>query len=170
MMENRVTWNDTLTISCPEGFHVMDEEERSRLNFYGEGECECLSDPDRHIIISIGWARLNGLGAAATQCTSEYCIVESYRDGEALYRLAQAYFDAGNVNAAEKEVLDYIEVSTPHTYWLARSFILLSDVYKKMGKTLDARQYLLSLQQNYQANDDIADMIRERLNQLDNKQ
>ena len=24
---------------------------------------------------------LNGLGAAATQCTSEYCIVESYRDG-----------------------------------------------------------------------------------------
>lgn len=89
---------------------------------------------------------------------------------EAKYRLAQAYFDAGNVNAAEKEVLDYIEVSTPHTYWLARSFILLSDVYKKMGKTLDARQYLLSLQQNYQANDDIADMIRERLNQLDNKQ
>lgn len=25
---------------------------------------------------------LNGLGAAATQCTSEYCIVESYRDGQ----------------------------------------------------------------------------------------
>ena len=85
---------------------------------------------------------------------------------EAKYRLAQAYFDAGNTNAAEKEVLDYIEVSTPHAYWLARSFVLLSDVYKKMGRTLDAKQYLLSLQQNYQADDDIADMIKDRLNQL----
>ena len=56
--------NHELRFECPEGFHVMDEEERSKLNFYGEGECECLSDPDRHIIISIGWARLGGLGAA----------------------------------------------------------------------------------------------------------
>ena len=52
--------------------------------------------------------------------------------------------------AAEKELLNYIEQSTPHAYWLARSFILLSDVYHATGKDLDARQYLLSLQQNYQ--------------------
>ena len=27
MTENRVTWNDALTISYPEGFHVLDEAE-----------------------------------------------------------------------------------------------------------------------------------------------
>ena len=48
---------------------------------------------------------------------------------EAKYKVAQIYFDAGQTEQAEKEVLDYIEVSTPHTYWLARSFVLLSDVY-----------------------------------------
>lgn len=85
---------------------------------------------------------------------------------EAKYLLAQLYFDSGNMEAAEKELLDYIEQSTPHTYWLARSFILLSDVYAKMGRTLDARQYLLSLQQNYQAEDDIAGRIKNRLDQL----
>ena len=53
--------------------------------------------------------------------------------------------------------------STPHAYWLARSFVLLSDVYMKLGRELDAKQYLLSLQQNYQADDDIAGMIQTRL-------
>lgn len=85
---------------------------------------------------------------------------------EAKYLLAQLYFDGGETKKAEKEVLEYIEVSTPHAYWLARSFVLLSDIYVKMGRELDARQYLLSLKQNYQADDDIAGMIETRLKEL----
>lgn len=85
---------------------------------------------------------------------------------EAKYLSAQLYFDNGETGKAEKEVLDYIEVSTPHAYWLARSFVLLSDVYMKLGRNLDAKQYLLSLQQNYQADDDIAEMIETRLAKL----
>ena len=67
-------------------------------------------------------------------------------------------------------MLDYIEVSTPHAYWLARSFVLLSDIYVKMGRELDARQYLLSLQQNYQGDDDIAGMIKSRLAKLNKEE
>ncbi|MCE2616886.1 tetratricopeptide repeat protein [Phocaeicola oris] len=88
---------------------------------------------------------------------------------EAKYRLAQAYFDTGNTSEAEKIVLEYIKESTPHAYWLARSFVLLSDVYMKIGKELDAKQYLLSLQQNYKENDDIQEMIKSRLKKMDNK-
>lgn len=85
---------------------------------------------------------------------------------EAKYLVAQQYYTAGEYAAAEKELLDYIERSTPHAYWLARSFVLLSDVYMAMDKKLDARQYLLSLQQNYHANDDIQGMIESRLEKL----
>lgn len=85
---------------------------------------------------------------------------------EAKYMVAQIYFDEGKVKDAEKEVLEYIEVSTPHAYWLARGFVLLSDVYVKLGRNLEAKQYLLSLQQNYQADDDIAGMIETRLSKL----
>lgn len=88
---------------------------------------------------------------------------------EAKYVLAQLYFDAGETAKAEKEVLDYIEVSTPHAYWLARSFVLLSDIYVKMGRDVDAKQYLLSLKQNYQEDDDIQEMIETRLKQLGNE-
>ena len=85
---------------------------------------------------------------------------------EAKYRLAQYLFDTGKTADSEKEVLNYLEVSTPHTYWLARSFVLLSDIYAKLDRKLEARQYLLSLKQNYQANDDIAGMIESRLEKL----
>lgn len=85
---------------------------------------------------------------------------------EARYLLAQLYFNTGETVLAEKEVLDYIDESTPHAYWLARSFVLLSDVYMKMNKKLDAQQYLLSLQQNYTEKDDIQEMIESRLKQL----
>ena len=85
---------------------------------------------------------------------------------EAKYLVAQLLYNEGQYAEAEKVVLNFIEQSTPHAYWMARSFILLSDVYVAMDKKLDARQYLLSLQQNYHADDDIAGMIEERLAKL----
>lgn len=85
---------------------------------------------------------------------------------EAKFLVAQSLYDTKEYQGAEKELLNYIEQSTPHAYWLARSFVLLSDVYVAMGKNLDARQYLLSLEQNYQANDDIQSMIESRLKKL----
>lgn len=85
---------------------------------------------------------------------------------EAKYLVALQLYKAHEYAAAEKEILNFIEQSTPHAYWLARSFILLSDVYVSMDKKLDARQYLLSLQQNYHADDDIEQMINERLEKL----
>lgn len=85
---------------------------------------------------------------------------------EAKYLVAQQLYNAREYAAAEKEILNFIDQSTPHAYWLARSFILLSDVYVAMDKKLDARQYLLSLQQNYRADDDIEGMIKERLEKL----
>ena len=86
---------------------------------------------------------------------------------EAKYLLAQLYYDNHQLDKAEKEVLDYINVSTPHSYWLARSFILLADVYMSSDRNIEAKQYLLSLRQNYQANDDIASMIESRLAKLE---
>ena len=88
---------------------------------------------------------------------------------EAKYLLAQLYYDIRQYDSAEKEVLDYINVSTPHSYWLARSFILLADVYMQGEKYIEAKQYLISLGQSYQAKDDIAAMIEERLKSLESK-
>ena len=85
---------------------------------------------------------------------------------EAKYLLAQSYYDGNELDKAEKELLNFIEKGTTHRYWLARGFVLLSDVYVRKGDKFQARQYLTSLQKNYKGNDDIAGMITERLAKL----
>lgn len=87
---------------------------------------------------------------------------------EAKYLVARQYYETKDYATAEKELLNFIDQSTPHAYWLARGFILLSDTYVAMGRQPDARQYLLSLQQNYHADDDIKSMIDTRLKKLNN--
>lgn len=87
---------------------------------------------------------------------------------EAKFRLAEMYYADNKYGEAEVVLLDYIEVSTPHTYWLARSFVLLADVYMQTNREIEGKQYLLSLQQNYTEDDDIAIMIEERLSKIQN--
>lgn len=82
---------------------------------------------------------------------------------ESDYLLSQFLYDSGDKEGAEKVIMAFIKEGTPHMYWLARSFILLSDIYKSQGKDVEARQYLLSLKSNYTENDDIAEMIAARL-------
>jgi TolA-binding protein len=85
---------------------------------------------------------------------------------EAKYMKAQIMFDTDRYEECEQEIMSYIEESTPHAYWLARSFVLLADLYAAQERDMEARQYLLSLQHSYSGEDDIADMIAERLNNL----
>ena len=87
---------------------------------------------------------------------------------EAKYLLAQLYYDQNNDKEAEKVLMDFIEDGTPHQYWLARGFVLLADIYIRQGDDFQARQYLTSLQNNYKGEDDIADMIADRLGKLKN--
>ncbi|MDR0681224.1 MAG: tetratricopeptide repeat protein [Dysgonamonadaceae bacterium] len=86
---------------------------------------------------------------------------------EAKYLLAQYYFDTNHAIEAKIVIQDYIQQGTPYPYWLAKSFILLSDIYAAENDKLQARQYLESLQVNYKnTNDDIHKNIKERLAKL----
>ena len=92
---------------------------------------------------------------------------------EAKFLVAQMLFEDGSYDFCEDEINEFIEMSTPHTYWMARSFILLADLYAAQGKTMEAKQYLLSLQNNYEGDDNIAEIIADRLEALaanENKQ
>ncbi|MDR0732621.1 MAG: tetratricopeptide repeat protein [Dysgonamonadaceae bacterium] len=86
---------------------------------------------------------------------------------EAKYLLAQNYFDNKQIGRAKDVISDYTRQGTPHAYWLARSFILMSDICLAEGDKLQARQYLESLQNNYKRQgDDIRSIINERLGKM----
>lgn len=85
---------------------------------------------------------------------------------EAKYLYAEYLFMQGDVQQAESEVFDFIGKNTPYQYWLARAFVLLADIYVAQGDDFQAKQYLISLRENYNENDDIKQLIEERLKEI----
>lgn len=80
------------------------------------------------------------------------------------FNLARYYADNGDDKKAMEAVNRLIEANPPHDYWLARGFILLSDLLRRRGDKFEADEYLKSLRDNYPGEEaDIFKMIDERL-------
>jgi TolA-binding protein len=80
---------------------------------------------------------------------------KSSEGAESKYWVAQMLYDQTKKDLAEKEVFDFIDKGTSHQYWLARSFILLSEIYHDRNENFQAIQYLQSIKENYSGDDDI---------------
>ena len=79
---------------------------------------------------------------------------------------AQALFNAGQYQQAEQQLNQAIDKGISKPYWLARAFVLLSDIYKAEGRMVEAKQTLESLRANYKENDDIKEMIERRMEEI----
>lgn len=82
---------------------------------------------------------------------------------ESKYLLAQAYFNMNALDNSESEIMAFAQMNTLHQYWLAKAMILLADISLKREDTYQAQQYLLALQANYHAQDDIQSIIADKL-------
>lgn len=105
----------------------------------------------------------NDLQSVATE-------VRTRQGAEAKYLLCEAAFRQGDLDKAEAGIMEFAGMNTQHQYWLAKSFVLLSDVYVKRRDDFQAKQYLLSLQSNYRTQDDIQDTIKQRLAQIEERE
>lgn len=93
--------------------------------------------------------------------------VETLYGSMAAVELGSYYYNAADYKAAESAVNKLLDSSTTHQYWMARGFILLSDIYAKRGDKFQAREYLESLKSNYPGKEaDIFEMIDKRLKAL----
>lgn len=107
----------------------------------------------------------SGDGEAARQLWQSIAgMTDDLNGTKSAYYLAQSYFDADMPDKAKDTVEKLTASGTPHSYWLARGFILLSDIYASQGKQFEAREYLNALRENYPGNEsDIFMMIDSRL-------
>lgn len=89
---------------------------------------------------------------------------ESIYGARSAYYLAEYYFNSGMTDEAWQAVNALVESNTPHSYWLARGYILMSDLYRAQGDTFEADEYLKVLRENYPGTEpDIFEMIEIRL-------
>lgn len=134
---------DELTASLPE-----ESEEMPEIQFFGANADFHLNNTNQAI---------KTFSALSKKPSTIYGAMS------AVY-LSQHYLDSKNYKKARSVVEELINSGTPHQYWLARGFIILSDINRAEGNTFEANEYLKTLQNNYPGNEaDIFQMIEQRL-------
>jgi TolA-binding protein len=92
----------------------------------------------------------------------------SAEGAEAKYLVAQILYDKQKLKESEKEIMDFIDKNSPHQFWLAKSFLLLSDIYLKSGDEFQAKHTLKSVVENYPDKDDgIIELTNKKLQQIE---
>ena len=93
--------------------------------------------------------------------------VTSAEGAESKYRVAELLNRKGQSADAEKIINEFINQNTPHQFWMARMFLLLSDISIGKGDKLQARATLQALKDNYPVDSDgILDEVKSKLNSL----
>jgi TolA-binding protein len=91
--------------------------------------------------------------------------VKSLNGAKGAVALGEYYISTKQYDKALTSMKQFIDEGTPHNYWLARGYITLADAYYAKGKKSTAREYMVSLRENYPGTEsDIKEMITERIN------
>jgi len=98
---------------------------------------------------ALALCRLGRYDAAATLWERAAADTDELYGAMSACRLGQMYLDNKRLDDAMRVANALVDSNTPHEYWLARGFILLSDVLRARGKTFEADEYLRSLRDNY---------------------
>ena len=80
--------------------------------------------------------------------------VNSKEGAESKYRMIEIMYEQDEMDNAEKEIFEFIDMSTPHQYWIGMSFLTLSDIYTVKGDVFSAINALQSLIDYYTIPDD----------------
>ncbi len=88
----------------------------------------------------------------------------SAEGAESKFLVAEILFERQKLKEAENEIMDFIDKNSPHQFWLAKSFLLLSDIYLKNGDEFQAKHTLKSIEENYPEKEDgILETTRQKL-------
>jgi tetratricopeptide (TPR) repeat protein len=80
--------------------------------------------------------------------------VNSREGAESEYRVIEILYEQNKMDQAEEEVYRFIEMNTPHQYWMGMAFLTLSDIYIAKGDEFSAINSLQSLIDYYTIPDD----------------
>ena len=80
--------------------------------------------------------------------------VNSREGAESKYMVIEILYERGELDEAEKQVYAFIEMNTPHQYWMGMAFLTLSDIYIEKGDEFSAINSLQSLIDYYTIPDD----------------
>jgi len=126
---------------------------------------------EAHFIIAKSYYGLDRFALALEEFKKVATEVKSPEGAESKYRVAEIYYVRKEYQKAEDEVFNFIDLSTPHQYWMAKAFIVLADVYIQKGDNFQAIQTLQSIIDYYEVMDDgILDLANRKKAELEEKE
>jgi len=117
---------------------------------------------EAHITIARSGYELGNKELARKEYDETLKLSKNELGAEAKYMLAQLEFENGKYDDCEKSIFALSEDFASYDYWVAKGFLLLSDVYIKKGNTFQAKQTLQSIIDNYEGQD-LVMIAREKL-------
>ncbi len=97
---------------------------------------------------------------ALTQVTR---INKSNIAAESNYLIAEIFYNKGNLEAAERQAIESTKRSREYPVWIAKSLLLLSDIYIDKEDTLNAQAAAEAVKENYAENAEILAEVEEKL-------
>ncbi len=97
----------------------------------------------------------------------EYALVakevKSLEGAESKYRVAELLFIQKEYERSADVIFEFIDMNTPHHYWMAKSFIILADIYLLWDDEFQAVQTLQSIIDYYDnTTDGIVDLAKRK--------
>lgn len=108
---------------------------------------------------------LNRLAEATSQLKPLSQKDKGALGAEAAYLLALIHYRNNEPEKAENQIFDIAEKFRRQDYWVAKSFILLADVYVKQNNIFQAKETLKSIVENYKG-EDLKKEAQTKLNSL----
>jgi TolA-binding protein len=120
---------------------------------------------EAHFILGQSYLAQNDLTQAEYEFTFCSKLTGTETGAEAGYQLAAIAFQTGRMTEAEERIYTLQEKFAAYDYWVAKGFILLSDVFLKNGNEFQARQTLQSVLDNYKG-PELGTVAKEKLDSL----
>ena len=95
--------------------------------------------------IANAYLKQNNSPAALDWFSKVAVEVNSKEGAEAKYRVAELNYNQGDKKKAEEVIYEYIDMNTPHAYWMGKSFLLLAEIFRTNGDDFQALQTLQSV-------------------------
>lgn len=126
---------------------------------------------DARLIMGKSFKAQNLMDPSITEFRILALDVKNQEGAEGKYRVAEILYQQNQLEEAENTIMEFISMGTPHQYWLAKAFILLSDIYLKKDDGFMAKANLQSVIDNYKETDDgIIEEAREKLSVIVKKE
>ncbi len=124
---------------------------------------------DAHFILAHSFFAMDDLNGAQREFSITEKLTNTAIGAESKYYLAYLAFLMDKNTETENLIFELVDQYAGYDYWVAKSFILLSDLYYKQGNNFQAKQTLQSVIENYKGRE-LGTIAREKLNTISNEE